>query len=161
MFELLTVLLLQDKPGIFFGPLGHSSVWVSANILHSCSEKIQRGDTKMYVSLPPGRYASAVMCKEHSIVPFFLISNLLCLVPYFFRCHCQRYLVRFLFQVFVCFYQREAKYKFVYFFFFQYIWRTFGEWLFHNTFSRAGLDLKKNILLVLPQSGFPRAWYFS
>jgi len=76
----------------------------------------------MYVSLPPGCYASAVMCEEHSIVPFFfLISNLLCLVPYFFRCYCQRYLVRFLFQVFVFFYQREAKYKFVYVFFYQYI----------------------------------------
>lgn len=56
----------------------------------------------MYVSLPPGCYASAVMCEEHSIVPFFLNSNLLCLVAYFFRCYCQRYLVRFLFQVFVC-----------------------------------------------------------
>jgi len=55
----------------------------------------------MYVSLPPGCYASAVMCEEHSIVPFFLISNLLCLVAYFFRCYCERYLVRFLFQVFV------------------------------------------------------------
>lgn len=26
----------------------------------------------MYVSLPSGCYASAVMCEEHSIVPFFL-----------------------------------------------------------------------------------------
>ena len=25
----------------------------------------------MYVSLPPGCYASAAMCEEHSIVPFF------------------------------------------------------------------------------------------
>ena len=74
------MLLLQDKPGIFFEPLGHPSVWVSANELHSCSEETWRGDTEMYVSLPPGCYASAVMCEEHSIVPLFLISNLLCWV---------------------------------------------------------------------------------
>jgi len=33
------MLLLQDKLGIFFEPLGHPSVWVSANELHSCSEE--------------------------------------------------------------------------------------------------------------------------
>jgi len=57
----------------------------------------------MYVSLPPGCYASAVMCEEHSIVLFFF-SNFKSFVfgSIFFRCYCQCYLVRFLFQVFVC-----------------------------------------------------------
>ena len=30
---------IRDKPGIFFEPLGHPSMWVSANELHSCFEE--------------------------------------------------------------------------------------------------------------------------
>jgi len=56
----------------------------------------------MYVSLPPGCYASAVMCEEHGNVFFFFNFKSFVFGSIFFRCYCQRYLVRFLFQIFVC-----------------------------------------------------------
>ena len=63
----------------------------------------------MYVSLPPGCYASAVMCEEHSIVPFFFnFKSFVFGSIFFFRRFCQRYLVRFLFQVFVCLFVLSA-----------------------------------------------------
>jgi hypothetical protein len=59
-------------------------LWVSANELHSFSEETKRGDIEMYVSLPPGCHASAVMCEEQSIVTCFKIPHLLCSMVFFF-----------------------------------------------------------------------------
>jgi hypothetical protein len=124
LFELLAVLMLQDKPGIFFWTAWSPLCLVSANELHSCSEETKRGDIEMYVSLPPGCYASAVMCEEHTIVPFFfnlksfifgriffslLLSTLLDAVPV-----SSISFVCLLVCLFVCLYQREAKYLFTF-----------------------------------------------
>lgn len=102
-------------------------LWASANELHSFSEETKRGDIEMYVSLPPGCYASAVMCEEQSIVTCFKIPHLLCSMVsfcFFFSlllsmvlCAVPVSSLPLFVCLFVCLYQQEAKCKFVYVFF--------------------------------------------
>jgi len=79
---------------------------------------------------------------------FFLISNLLCLVAFFFAVIVNVTWYGFCFKsLFVCllaclFLSAGSEIKICLIFFHQYIWWTFAEWLFHNMFCRAGLDFK-------------------